>query len=140
VTRRPILDLTLTVLLAATLVTPTAAATPQVEAQGANSQPKPNDAFVQDFVFGDGETLASLKLHYLTLRTPRRDSSGAITNAVLLLHGTAGSADDLVQAGFFDLLNGAGEPLDLNRYFLVIPDAIGCRELGRSDKTGYRGD
>jgi hypothetical protein len=40
-------------------------------AQGANSQPKPNDAFVElhDFVFGNGETLASLKLHYLTLGT-----------------------------------------------------------------------
>ena len=49
-------------------------------AQAANSQPKPNDAFVhlQDFVFGDDENLASLKLHYLTLGTPRRDPSGAI--------------------------------------------------------------
>jgi hypothetical protein len=46
-------------------------------AQAANSQPKPNDAFVElhDFVFGGGETLASLKLHYLTLGTPRRDGS-----------------------------------------------------------------
>ena len=66
-------------------------------AQAANGQPKPNDAFVelQDFVFGDGETLASLKLHYLTLGTPRRDASGAIGNGILLLHGTAGSAADL---------------------------------------------
>ena len=55
-------------------------------AQAANSQPKPNDAFVhlQDFVFGDDENLASLKLHYLTLGTPRRDPSGAIANGVLL--------------------------------------------------------
>jgi hypothetical protein len=46
-------------------------------AQAANSQPKPNDAFVDvhDFVFGDGENLASLKLHYLTLGTARRDAS-----------------------------------------------------------------
>jgi hypothetical protein len=38
-------------------------------AQSANSQPRPNEAFVDlhDFVFGDGENLASLKLHYLTL-------------------------------------------------------------------------
>jgi hypothetical protein len=43
-------------------------------AQSANSQSKPNDGFVDldDFVFGDGENLASLKLHYLTLGTPRR--------------------------------------------------------------------
>jgi homoserine O-acetyltransferase len=101
--------------------------TEQHSAQSANSQPKPNDGFVElhDFVFGDGESLASLKLHYLTLGTPRRDASGAIANGVLLLHGTAGSAADFAQAAFFDALYGAGEPLDLSRYFLVIPDAIG---------------
>ena len=67
--RRPILGLTLTFLVAATLVTPTTAVTPQVGTEAANSQLKPNDAFVDvpDFVFGDGESLASLKLHYLTL-------------------------------------------------------------------------
>jgi homoserine O-acetyltransferase len=126
----PILALALTGLLAPTLATPTAAATPPVATQTVDAQPKPKDAFVDfhDFVFGDGdgESLASLKLHYLTLGEPRRDASGAITNAVLLLHGTAGSAADLVQAGFFDSLYGAREPLDLGRYFLVIPDAIGA--------------
>jgi|ERR1700733_1919367 len=97
-------------------------------ARADNSQPKPDDALVElhDFVFGNGETLASLKLHYLTLGTPRRDASGAITNGVLLLHGTAGSAADLAQAAFFDALYGARQPLDLSRYFLVIPDAIGA--------------
>src|ERR1700691_5618849 len=115
--RRPILGLTLTFLVAATLVTPAAAVTPQVGTEAANSQskPKPNDAFVDvpDFVFGDGESLASLKLHYLTLGTPHRDASGAIANGVLLLHGTAGSAADFAQAAFFDALYGAGGPLDL---------------------------
>ena len=37
---------------------------------------------LHDFVFGDGQTLASLKLHNLTLGTPRRDASGAIANGV----------------------------------------------------------
>jgi homoserine O-acetyltransferase len=60
--------------------------TEQHSAQSANSQPKPNDGFVElhDFIFGDGGNLASLKLHYLTLGTPRHDASGAIVNAVLL--------------------------------------------------------
>jgi hypothetical protein len=100
VNRIPILGSTLTFLVAATLVALAAAATPQVGIEAANSQPKPNDAFVDvpDFVFGDGESLASLKLHYLTLGKPRRGVSGAITNGVLLLHGTAGSAADLVKA------------------------------------------
>ena len=35
----------------------------------ANSQPKPNDAFVEihGFLFGDGERLVSLKPRYLSL-------------------------------------------------------------------------
>ena len=83
-------------------------------AQSAKSQPKPNDGFVDlhDFVFDDGENLASLKLHYLTLGTPRRDASSAIANGVLLLHGTAGSAADFERAAFFDALYGAGESFE----------------------------
>jgi homoserine O-acetyltransferase/O-succinyltransferase len=89
-------------------------------AQAANSQPKPNDAFVElhDFVFGDGEKLASLQLHYLTLGTPRPDASGAIANGVLLLHGTSGSAADFAQAAFFDALYGAGSRSTLASIFL----------------------
>ena len=83
--RRPILGLMLASLLIPMLATRAAAAKQQVSTQAANSQPKPNDAVVHDFVFGDGENLASLKLHYPTLGKPRRDASGAITNGVLLL-------------------------------------------------------
>jgi homoserine O-acetyltransferase/O-succinyltransferase len=102
-------------------------------AQSANSQHKPNDGFVEfyDIVFGDGKNLASLKLHYLTLGTPRRDGTGVIVNGVLLLHGTAGSADDFGQAAFFDAPYRAGEPLDLGRYFLVIPDANGAGDSSK---------
>jgi homoserine O-acetyltransferase/O-succinyltransferase len=101
-------------------------------AESAKSQPQPKDAFVvlHDFVFSDGQNLASMKLHYLTLGTPRRDANGAIANGVLLLHGTAGSAADFAQ-GVFDALYGAGEPLDLSRYFLVIPDAIGAGDSSK---------
>jgi len=47
--------LALTFLVTARLVTPATAATPEVGTEAANSQPKPNDAFVDvpDFVFGD---------------------------------------------------------------------------------------
>jgi homoserine O-acetyltransferase/O-succinyltransferase len=116
--RRPILGLMLTLLLVPMFATRAAAATQQVSIQAANSQPKPNDAVVHDFVFGDGEKLASLKLHYLTLGKPRRDASGAITNGVLLLHGTAGSSADLVTPGFFDALYGAGSRSTLAAIFL----------------------
>ena len=73
--RRPILGLMLTILLTPMLATPAAAATPQVSTQATNSPPKPNDAFVDLHGFGDGESLESLKLHYLTLGTPRRDAT-----------------------------------------------------------------
>jgi len=121
----------LRILLMPMLATAAAAATPQASTQAANSQPKPNDAVVHDFLFGDGENLATLKLHYLTLGKPRRDASGTITNGVLLLHGTAGSSADLVTPAFFDALYGAGEPLDLSHYFLVIPDVIGAGESSK---------
>jgi homoserine O-acetyltransferase/O-succinyltransferase len=101
--RKLIPGLMLTTLLLPTLA---ASAMPQASTQAAHSQPKSNDVIVHDFVFGDGERLASLKLHYLTLGKPRRDASGAITNGVLLLHGTAGSAADLVTPAFFDALYG----------------------------------
>ena len=60
--RSPIPGLALTIPLAPTLTAPPAAATPEASAQAANSQPKPGDAFfdVNDFGFGNGESLASL--------------------------------------------------------------------------------
>jgi homoserine O-acetyltransferase len=120
-----------TILLVPMLATQAAAATQQGSTQAARSQPNPNDAVVRDFVFADGEHLQSLKLHYLTLGKPRRDASGAITNGVLLLHGTAGSSADLVTPAFIDALYGAGEPLDLGHYFLVIPDVIGAGDSSK---------
>jgi homoserine O-acetyltransferase/O-succinyltransferase len=129
--RRPILGLMQTILLVPILATQAAAATQQGNTHAARSQPNPNDAVVRDFVFADGEHLQSLKLHYLTLGKPRRDASGAITNGVLLLHGTAGSSADLVTPAFIDALYGAGEPLDLGHYFLVIPDVIGAGDSSK---------
>jgi homoserine O-acetyltransferase len=129
--RRPVLVAALTILLAPLLATLTAAQ--QVSPQAGNAYPKPNGGVIEvhDFVFSDGESLPSLKLHYLILGTPRRDASGAITNAALLLPGTGSSAADLTQPAFFDALYGTGEPLDLSRYFLVFPDVIG---MGDSSK------
>ena len=37
-----------------------------------------------------------------------------------------GPAAHLAQAAFFGALCGAGEPIDIGRYFHVIPDAIGA--------------
>jgi homoserine O-acetyltransferase len=78
-----------------------------------------------DFHFGTGETLPALNLHYLTLGTPRKDAAGHTTNAVLLLHGTGGDDRSLLNPVFSNVLFGPGQPLDITRYFLILPDDIG---------------
>jgi homoserine O-acetyltransferase len=101
----------------------------------ARAQAWPNqreaDFVVRDFRFANGETLAELRLHYITLGTPRRTAAGAITNGVLLLHGTGGTSTSWLQASLAGELFGAGQPLDAAQYFIVIPDGIGA---GRSTK------
>lgn len=80
---------------------------------------------IPNFRFTDGETLPSLHLHYLTLGSPHRNSQGRVDNAILLLHGTGGSAHSLLAPQFSSVLFGPGQPLDITRYFLIFPDDIG---------------
>ncbi|MGH8318174.1 MAG: alpha/beta fold hydrolase [Steroidobacteraceae bacterium] len=86
---------------------------------------------IRNFRFGTGETLADLRLHYLTLGKPRRDAAGHTVNAVLLLHGTGGNAHTLLNPIFSDVLFGPGQPLDINRYFIILPDEIGHGESSK---------
>ena len=86
---------------------------------------------VRDFKFRSGETIPELHLGYTTLGTARRDSSGGVTNAVLLLHGTTGTGASWLQPSLADTLFRAGQPLDAGKYFIILPDSIG---LGRSSK------
>ncbi|MGD0682663.1 MAG: alpha/beta fold hydrolase [Terracidiphilus sp.] len=78
-----------------------------------------------NFRFGTGETLPELKLHYLTLGTIHRNAAGHVDNAILLLHGTGGSAHSLLNPIFSNVLFGPGAPLDITKYFLILPDDIG---------------
>lgn len=78
-----------------------------------------------EFHFSGGETLPEVKFHYLTLGTPRRDASGAITNAVLLLHGTTNVAAEFLQPSLADELFHPGQPLDVAHYYVIIPDGLG---------------
>lgn len=89
------------------------------------------DVTLRDFRFRSGETLPELRMHYATLGTPRRDAAGNITNAVMILHGTGGSGRQFLQPQFADELYGAGQPLDIGRYYIILPDNIGH---GRSSK------
>jgi homoserine O-acetyltransferase len=80
---------------------------------------------LHNFHFKDGESIAELRLHYITLGTPHRDAAGHIDNAILLLHGTGGNAHSLTAPEFSDPLFGPGEPFDITKFFLILPDDIG---------------
>jgi homoserine O-acetyltransferase/O-succinyltransferase len=86
---------------------------------------------IKDFHFGSGESLPELKLHYLTLGQPHRDATGHTDNVVLLLHGTGGDAHSLLNPVFSDVLFGPGQPLDITKFYIILPDDIG---MGESSK------
>jgi homoserine O-acetyltransferase len=95
-------------------------------AQTSSPWPAQDGTFtITNFRFGTGETLPQLRLHYLTLGKPHTDKNGHTDNAVLLLHGTGGDAHSLLNPIFSDVLFGPGQPLDITKYFLILPDDIG---------------
>ena len=88
-------------------------------------KPVDGDVIARDVAFASGERLAELRLHYATLGTPRRNAAGTIVNAVMVLHGTGGSGRQFLQPQFAGELFGPGQPLDLARWYVILPDGIG---------------
>ena len=71
-------------------------------------------------------------LHYRTIGTPRRDASGVVRNAVLILHGTGGTRRRLPRRRpSAASCSAPGQLLDATRYFIILPDGIGH---GKSSK------
>lgn len=87
--------------------------------------PREGDAELAQARFKDGQSLAQVRIHYRTLGEPHRDAHGNIDNAVMLLHGTGGSGAQFLQPRFADVLFGPGQPLDVSRYYIILPDNIG---------------
>ncbi|WP_310497571.1 alpha/beta fold hydrolase [Sandarakinorhabdus sp.] len=83
------------------------------------------DFTARDFRFADGKVLPQLKQHYRTLGQPDRNAQGEIINAVMVLHGTGGTGAQFLVPQFAVELFGPGQPLDVARYFIILPDAIG---------------
>src|SRR5207237_2318648 len=83
------------------------------------------DVTIRDFKFDSGDTLPELRLHYRTIGTPRRDASGTVRNAVLILHGTGGTGAGFLSRTFGGELFGPGQLLDAAKYFIILPDGIG---------------
>ncbi len=88
------------------------------------STPQERDWVVSNFKFHTGETLPALHLHYTTL-------GDAKAEPVLILHGTTGSGTAMLGASFGGELFGPGQPLDANRYYIILPDSVGT---GKSSK------
>ncbi len=93
--------------------------------------PEEGEFVIRDFAFRSGQSLAELRMHYLTIGTPQRDDAGNVTNAALILHGTTGSSAQFLRPEFATEMFGPGQPLDAQEWFIVIPDNIGH---GRSSK------
>jgi len=106
-------------------------ATPAMAQTDYAGQLTEGDLVLRDFAFRSGERMGELRIHYATLGTARRDASGRIVNAVMVLHGTGGSGRQFLQPQFADELYGPGQPLDISRYYIILPDNIGH---GRSSK------
>ena len=83
------------------------------------------DAQLRNFTFLAGGQLDTLRVHYTTLGTRRRDASGTVRNAVLVLHGTGGTGRGFLNPTYAGGLFGPGQPLDSTKYFIILPDGIG---------------
>jgi len=89
------------------------------------------DFIAHNVRFGTGETLPEVRIHYYTLGRPHRNAHGDIDNAIMLLHGTGGTGHQFLAPQFANELFGAGQPLDIQRYWIIMPDNLGH---GRSSK------
>jgi homoserine O-acetyltransferase len=86
--------------------------------------PTEKDVILKDFRFHNGETLPEVRIHVLTIGDPANP-------AVLVLHGTTGSAASMLTPAFAGELFGPRQTLDAAKYFLVLPDGLG---VGGSSK------
>jgi homoserine O-acetyltransferase/O-succinyltransferase len=93
--------------------------------------PVPGDFVVRDFRFASGESLAELRLHYVTIGRPRRDAAGVVRNAVLVLHGTGGTGRQFLSRNFADVLFAPGGLLDARTHYIILPDGIGHGQSSR---------
>src|SRR5947209_1138757 len=91
------------------------------------------DFAVRNYRFHDGETMAEVRIHFVTIGAPRKD------NVVLILHGTGGSSKQFLNDHFAGVLFKPGGLLDSSKYFIVIPDSVGHGESSKpSDGLGRK--
>jgi homoserine O-acetyltransferase/O-succinyltransferase len=91
---------------------------PSIAAAASYPEPKQGDWIAHDFKFHTGETMPSLRLHYTTIGDP----AGM---PIVVLHGSGGSAANVLTPAFAGALFGPGQPFDATKYYIIIPDALG---------------
>jgi homoserine O-acetyltransferase/O-succinyltransferase len=124
--------MTFLLLIAAAAAQPSPTVQSPVAATAVKSWPtREGDVVLKDFRFRSGEALPELRMHYTTLGNPHRNAAGQIDNAVMVLHGTGGSGQQFLRPQFADELYGPGQPLDTQKYWIILPDNIGH---GKSSK------
>jgi homoserine O-acetyltransferase/O-succinyltransferase len=80
--------------------------------------PKEGAWIARDFRFHTGEVLPEVRLHYRTI--------GKLEGIpVVVLHGTGSSGLSMLTPAFAGELFGPGQPLDAEKYFIILPDALG---------------
>ena len=102
----------------AVLLVATMGCSGNASAQGYPSSPKEGDWIAKDFRFHTGEVTSELHVHYTTVGVPSGEP-------VVILHGTTGSGAGMLTPAFAGELFGPGQPLDANKYYIILPDAIG---------------
>ena len=93
--------------------------------------PVEGDYILRNFTFNDGQSLPEVKLHYITMGTPRRDANGRVNNAVLILGGTNRRNSVFLVPPFAGELFNAGQLIDTSEYYVILPDQLGA---GQSTK------
>ncbi len=98
---------------------------PAVSAEARSWPTREGDVVLKDFRFANGKVLPQLRMHYTALGSPHRNAAGIIDNAVMVLHGTGGTGKQFLRPQFADELYGPGQPLDIRKYWIILPDNIG---------------
>jgi homoserine O-acetyltransferase len=94
--------------------------------------PVEHDFVARGVHFRSGETLAEVRIHYVTIGEPGKP-------AVLVLHGTSGSSQQFLNDHFAGVLFAPGGLLDARDHFIVIPDNVGHGKSSKpSDGLGAR--
>ena len=108
------------------------AAAAAVAQDTAYPEPERANHVIENFEFETGEVLPEMNVSYLTIGDPANPP-------VLITHGTTSEAESMLGEAWAGNLYGPGQPLDAEKYFLILVDAIGAGESSKPS-DGMRAD